>query len=309
VQVNGQRPGSNNYTVDGIDNAESTVGNIVLYPPIDAIQEFKVQTSNQEAEFGKNPGATINVVIRGGTNDLHGNVYEFLRNDRLDARNFFDRPDSAKPPFRLNQYGATPGGPLVKNKSFAFGYYEGYKIRQAQTVATPLMRSGNLFELGRPIYDPLTYDATTNLRQRFPEDTIPDTRLNPVSLRLLEMQSPLPNRPGIGGNFVWNPKRISDSNSFGTRVDHQFSGKDNVFGRFMFRKPRQTSPWRWACATSCSRRGSRSPIVRRISTRPTRAAPWSSLPIRRPAAGRCAVWMRATLRRASASPTRLRRTW
>ena len=238
VQVNGQRPGSNNYTVDGIDNAESTVGNIVLYPPIDAIQEFKVQTSNQEAEFGKNPGATINVVIRGGTNDLHGNVYEFLRNDRLDARNFFDRPDSAKPPFRLNQYGATLGGPLVKNRSFAFGYYEGYKIRQAQTlvrtVATPLMRTGNLSELGRPIYDPLTYEASTNLRQRFPGDTIPESRLNPVSLRLLEMQSPLPNRPGIGGNFVWNPKRISDSNSFGTRVDHQFSSKDNVFGRFMF---------------------------------------------------------------------------
>jgi hypothetical protein len=238
VQVNGQRPGSNNYTVDGIDNAESTVGNIVLYPPIDAIQEFKVQTSNQEAEFGKNPGATVNVVIRSGTNELHGNVYEFVRNDRLDARNIFDRPDQPKPPFRLNQYGGTLGGPLVKNRTFAFGYYEGYKIRQAQTlvrsVPTGSMRTGDLSELRRPIYDPLTYDPAANLRQRFPGDTIPASRLNLVALRLMEMQYPLPNRPGVGGNFVWNPKRVSDSNSFGTRVDHQFREKDSIFGRFMF---------------------------------------------------------------------------
>ena len=237
VQVNGQRPGSNNYTVDGVDNAESTVGNIVLYPPIDAIQEFKVQTSNQEAEFGKNPGATVNVVIRSGTNDLHGNLYEFLRNDRMDARNLFDRPDQAKPPFRLNQFGGTLGGPIVRNRTFAFGYYEGYYIRQAQTlvrsVPTPLMRTGNLSEFGRPMYDPLTYNPQTNQRLRFAGDTIPAGRLNPVSMRLMEMQYPLPNRPGVGGNYVWNPKRVSDSHSFGTRVDHQFRERDNIFGRFM----------------------------------------------------------------------------
>jgi len=237
MQVNGQRPGSNNYTVDGIDNAESTVGNIILYPPIDAIQEFKVQTTNQDAEFGKNPGATVNVVIRSGTNELRGNIYEFVRNDRFDARNFFDRADQPKPPFRLNQYGATLGGPLVKNRTFAFGFYEGYKIRQAQTfvrtVPTPRMRTGDLAELGRPIYDPLTLDPATNQRQRFPADRIPPSRLNPVSLRLVEMQFPLPNRQGIGGNFVWNPKRVSDSNQFGTRLDHQFREKDSLFGRFM----------------------------------------------------------------------------
>ena len=237
MQVNGQRPGSNNYTVDGIDNAESTVGNIILYPPIDAIQEFKVQTTNQDAEFGKNPGATINVVIRSGTNELRGNIYEFVRNDRFDARNFFDRADQPKPPFRLNQYGATLGGPLVKNKTFAFGFYEGYKIRQAQTfvrsVPTLRMRGGDLTELGRPIYDPLTLDPRTNQRQRFPGDLIPPSRLNPVALRLTEIQFPLPNRPGTGGNFVWNPKRVSDSNQVGTRMDHQFREKDSFFGRFI----------------------------------------------------------------------------
>jgi hypothetical protein len=237
MQVHGQRPGSNNYTVDGIDNAESTVGNIVLYPPVDAIQEFKVQTTNQDAEFGKNPGATVNVVIRSGTNELRGNVYHFVRNDRFDARNFFDRADQPKPPFRLNQYGATLGGPIIRNKTFAFGFYEGYKIRQAQTfvrtVPTARMRTGDLSELGRPIYDPLTLDPSTNQRQRFPGDRIPLSRLNPVSLKLIEMQYPLPNRPGIGGNFVWNPKRLSDSNQFGIRLDHQFREKDSLFGRFM----------------------------------------------------------------------------
>ena len=236
VQVNGMRPGSNNYTVDGVDNAESTVGSIVLYPPIDAIQEFKVQTSNQEAEFGKNPGGTINVVIRGGTNELHGNLYEFLRNDRFDARNLFDAANQPKPPFRLNQYGATLGGPLVRNRTFGFGFYEGIKIRQGQTfirsVPTALMRTGNLSELNRPIYDPLTYNAATNQRQRFPNDTIPASRLAGVSQRLMEMQYPLPNLPGIGGNYLWSPKRVSDSDQYGFRLDHQFTARDNIFGRY-----------------------------------------------------------------------------
>lgn len=236
VQVNGMRPGSNNFTVDGVDNAESTVGSIVLYPPIDAIQEFKVQTSNQEAEFGKNPGGTINVVIRGGTNEFHGNVYEFLRNDVFDARNLFDAANQPKPPFRLNQYGATFGGPLIKNRTFVFGFYEGINVRQGQTfvrsVPTAAMRSGNLSELGRPMYDPLTYDAATGLRQRFPNDTIPANRLAGVSQNLMEMQYPLPNLPGIGANYLWSPKRVSDSNQYGFRVDHQFGAKDNVFGRF-----------------------------------------------------------------------------
>lgn len=235
VQVNGQRPGSNNYTIDGIDNAESTVGNIILYPPIDAIQEFRVQTSNQEAEFGKNPGATINVVIRGGTNDVRGNVYHFHRNNALDAKNFFDRPDQPIPPFKLNQYGATLGGPISRNRAFFFGFYEGYKIRQAQTfvrtVPTSLMRTGDLSELRRTIYDPLTYNPSTGLKQPFPGDRIPAARMHPVALRLMELQYPLPNRPGL--DFVWNPKRNSNSNQAGVRLDHHFSERHSIFGRFM----------------------------------------------------------------------------
>src|SRR5216684_3134211 len=237
VEVNGQRPGSNNYTVDGIDNAESTVSSIILYPPVDAIQEFKVQTSNQESEFGKNPGGTVNVVIRGGTNEVHGNVYEFLRNDALDAKNFFDRSDRPIPSFKMNQFGLTLGGPIVRNKTFVFGYYEGYKIHQAQTflnsVPTPLMRTGNLSELAKPMYDPLTYNAQTNTKQRFPNDTIPASRLDQAAQRLITLNEPLPNASGVGNNFLYNPKRNSDSNGFGTRIDHQFREKDSLFGRFI----------------------------------------------------------------------------
>lgn len=238
VYANGQRPGSNNYTVDGIDNEESTVANIILYPPIDAIQEFRVQTSNQGAEFGKNPGATVNVVIRSGTNQLHGTAYEFLRNDKLDAKNFFDSPTNPIPPFRLNQYGGTFGGPIIKNRTFVFGYYEGYKVRQAQTyvlsVPTATMRTGNEQQLTNTLYDPLTYDASTGLRQPFPGNVIPSNRLNPVSQRLMQIQYPLPSRAGVTANYVWNPERTSDSNSFGLRVDHRINEHDNLFGRYSY---------------------------------------------------------------------------
>ena len=227
VQVNGMRPGSNNFTVDGVDNAESTVGSIVLYPPIDAIQEFKVQTTNQEAEFGKNPGGTINVVIRGGTNEFHGNAYEFLRNDVFDARNLFDSANQPKPPFRLNQYGATFGGPLIKNRTFVFGFYEGINVRQGQTfvrsVPTAAMRSGNL--VGAEPADVRSLDLRRRLRACGSDSPMTRSR-EPSGGGFSESHgnavSPS-DLPGIGGNYLWSPKRVSDSNQYGFRIDHQFN--------------------------------------------------------------------------------------
>lgn len=241
VETNGSRPGSNNYTINGIDDEESCVANIVIYPPVDVIQEFQVQTTNQDAEFGKNPGAAINVVTRGGANSFHGGAYEFLRNDALDAANYFDPPNE-KPPFRMNQYGANMGGPIRKNKTFFFGYWEGERIRQAQTfvdtVPSAAERTGDFSALSAPIYDPTTYDPTTGLKQQFSyggtPNIIPPTRLDTPAKNLTALQYPLPNLPGMINNFEWHPNRASNAANFGVRIDQQISSKDTFFGQFMY---------------------------------------------------------------------------
>src|SRR5207244_13495400 len=142
--ANGFRPAQNNYMLDGIDNNSDTVDflngtNYVVLPPVDAVQEFKVQTTNFSAEYGRSGAAVLNATIKSGTNQLHGNVWEFLRNDKLDARDWFGHkqdpttgawgPDK-KGELRQNQYGFTIGGPAIKNKIFFFGDYEGLRRRQ-----------------------------------------------------------------------------------------------------------------------------------------------------------------------------------
>ncbi len=236
-QVGGQRPGSNNYTINSIDNEESTVANIVLYPPVDTIQEFSIQTSNQGAQFGKNPGATVNVVTKSGGNAFHGDAYEFLRNSALDAENYFQTP-GVKSPFKMNQYGATLGGPIQKDKTFFFAYWEGDKVRQGQTyvttVATAAEEEGDFSQSGTQIFDPETYNATTGLKQPFSGNVILPNRLSSPALALTALQESLPNLPGLVNNFEWNPERTQDSASFGARIDRQLRSKDNFFGSFMY---------------------------------------------------------------------------
>jgi hypothetical protein len=171
VQINGQNDLSTNYLLDGIDNNETTIGGIVIFPPIDAVQEFKVQTSASSSDFGRNGGGQVNVSLKSGTNEFHGNVFEFLRNSALDAKNFFDPVNQPKLPLRLNQFGFTAGGPIRKDKTFFFGDYQGSRVRQVQTlnltVPTARMRTGDMSELGRPVYDPASYDSGTNTRKVF----------------------------------------------------------------------------------------------------------------------------------------------
>src|SRR5215471_7238783 len=131
--ANGNRPAQNNYMLDGIDNNSDTVDflngtNYVVLPPVDAIQEFKVQTTNFSAEFGRSGAAVLNATIKSGTNQFHGDVWEFLRNDKFDAADFFER--KGKSELRQNDFGFTAGGPLIKNKIFVFGDYNGFRRRQ-----------------------------------------------------------------------------------------------------------------------------------------------------------------------------------
>ena len=150
--VNGMRPESNNYLVDGAQNVDRMDGAFALKPPVDAIAEFRIITLNAPPEFGGYAGSTTTVVTRGGTNAVHGSVYEFLRNNVLDSRNFFS---AAVEPLKQNQFGATVGGPIRKDKLFYFGYYEGFRNRQGvtytSTVPSVAERSGDFSGLATPL--------------------------------------------------------------------------------------------------------------------------------------------------------------
>ena len=157
--ANGQRPRDNNYMLDGVDNNETWLQTVVLFPSVDALDEFKLQTSTYSAEFGRSLGGVVNLQIKSGTNAMHGSVFEFLRNDAFDANNYFNNlAGRAKPDFSQHQYGGTIGGPIVKDKTFFFFDYQGYHVNQGatylSTVPSAKMRAGDFSELNRIIYDP-----------------------------------------------------------------------------------------------------------------------------------------------------------
>ena len=300
--ANGLRPAQNNYMLDGIDNNSDTVDflngtNFVVLPPVDAIQEFKVQTSDFSAELGRSAGAVLNATIKSGTNQLHGTVWEFFRNDKLDAADYFeDAKGIRKGELRQNQYGFSAGGPVIKNKIFMFGDYEGFRRVQGtiQTGAVPtaLQRSSGYTDLtelisgssrtdilGRSIpsgtiLDPATTrtigcgttDAVSGfaappcqsgqatgfvvgaVRDPFgtcaPSTTtftptgcglnhLPAGRLDPNAIALLNL-FPAPTAGGTAANFASSRPLYEHRNSFDTRMDVNFSQKDQTFFRFSY---------------------------------------------------------------------------
>jgi len=243
---NGMRASQNNYLLDGVDNnnaqiaAQGRQGEAVK-PNVDAIQEFKVLTSVFSAEYSRATGAVINVSLKSGTNELHGTAYEFLRNEKLDAKNFFDLPESPRPPFKRNQYGFSLGGPVVKNKTFFFGDYEWLKIRESRTVnntiPTQRMAGGDYSELlpAAKIYDPATYNPATRIRQVFAGSVIPASRFDPVGARLLKLY-PEPNKPGLTRNFLYNPADKTNRDRWDIKLDHAFNSMNNLTARYSFQK-------------------------------------------------------------------------
>lgn len=258
IHVNGLMATNNNFLLNGFDNNEQQIGIEILQPPVDAIDEFKVQTSNFGADIGKG-GAVVNVIIKSGTNNLHGSAFEFLRNSYMDAKNYFDSTTSPIPPFKQNQFGGTLGGPILKNKTFFFVDYQGTRIRQSQTfvstVPTGAERTGDFSDqLGTDsqgnvtgqIFDPLTTNPATNQRTAFSGNIIPPcvgtTRrsarggscLDPAALNVLNL-FPQPNIPGAGNanNFLYNPVASNNQDSFDIRVDHQWRS-DSISGTFSF---------------------------------------------------------------------------
>lgn len=263
--ANGTRPAQNNFLLDGIDNNSNNVDFLsgaafVLRPPVDAINEFRIQTNAFSAEFGRAGGAVLNASIKSGTNNLHGTLWEFLRNDRLDATDFFlNQRGVEKGAYRQNQFGGAVGGPIVRNRTFFFADYEGTRIRQAvpitASVPTALQRASgytNFSELiafqsgsrrdalGRDfpsgtIFDPGTTRSAGNsfVRDPFPGNVIPAARLNSNAIKLMDLY-PAPTNSGIFNNFNVTRGNRDDTNAFDVRIDHIFSETDQVFGRYSF---------------------------------------------------------------------------
>jgi outer membrane receptor protein involved in Fe transport len=233
--ANGASFDQNIFNLDGADNNNYFSGIVVasnqaVKPSIDAMQEFRIETHNYGAEFGKGGGAVVQVTTKSGTNEFHGTLFEFLRNDKLDANNFFNsgRP---KPPYRQNQYGGTLGGPIKRDRLFFFGSFEGTNIREKltrlSTIPVPAQVRGNFAGISN-IFDPAT-QAANNTRTQFPGNVIPASRIDPVARRVIELY-PAPNRSGVQ-NYLFNTQRNLDAYKYDAKVDWRVTDYDTVFVR------------------------------------------------------------------------------
>jgi hypothetical protein len=273
--ANGTRPAQNNYLLDGIDNNSNSVDFLsgaayVVKPPIDAVGEFKLQTNSFSAEFGRAGGAVLNASLKSGTNSFHGSVWEFLRNDKLDAADYFQNANGQpKGAFKQNQFGATAGGRIIKDKTFFFADYEGTRIRQGvpltgYSVPTQFERAsgftnfsdmiplqngsltdklGRSFPLGT-IFDPATTRSIGGgqyVRDPFPGNMIPANRLDPNAVKLMSLY-PAPTQPGLYNNFSVNRNATTDVNSFDVRMDQNFSSSDQLFLRYSWSRSPSFNP-------------------------------------------------------------------
>jgi hypothetical protein len=243
-RINGGRPRTNEYLFDGISVLQPEPGQVAYYPIIDAIQEFKIESNSPPAEFGRFNGGVVNLTTKSGGNVYHGNVFEFLRNEDLNARNYFQSTIPTKPEYRRNQYGGMAGGPLVKDRTFFFVDYQGQRQSIARTVTsvvpTLLQRQGIFTEAigGRVpvIYDPSTTVGST--RSPFPGNTIPRSAMDPVALSLLD-RYPLPTSSGTSNNYSLTANEIDDQDQGDVRLDHKFrTGRDQAFGRLTYFRDR-----------------------------------------------------------------------
>lgn len=254
--INGQRSNANEFLLDGAPNAAAAQNQPVINANPDMVQEFKVETNSFSAEYGRAAGGVFNVVTKGGTNDLHFTAYEFLRNDKLNANDWFaNRNGSARPPFRFNQFGGSIGGPVRipglydgRNKTFFFFNTEIVRFVQGITFTAalpdPSMLTGNFSGARQAngaavtLYDPNTtvQSGTGFTRSAFPNNIIPANRINPVSRNIANL---FPAPTTLGANYgVVNYTRtggnIVNKDSFSPRVDHHFNDRNRMFFRYSY---------------------------------------------------------------------------
>lgn len=247
VNINGGRDDQNYYLIDGVSNTDVSFNNMNIPLSVDAVQEFKVKGTLYSAEYGNLSGGQVSVSTKSGSNKFHGTLFEFLRNDALDARNFFD-PGEA-PPFKQNQFGFSFGGPIIRDRTFFFGNYEGLRVRQSvtqtSTLPTEKMLRGDFSGLPQ-IFDPMTTRRDPNdpnkfIRDPFPNNIIPPQRIHPASAFLASL---LPKVQQAGaGNFTSIGTRRNDRDQFTIRIDHRLSDRDNLLVRFTFAEAETTEPF------------------------------------------------------------------
>ncbi len=246
--VNGQRPESNNFLIDGANNFNGVDGGFVLKPPVDAISEFRIITHSASAEFGNALGSTTNIITRSGTNHIHGALWEFLRNDAVDANNYF-YSGSSKEPLKQNQFGATIGGPIKKDRAFIFGFYEGFRNRQGETGLTPVpslkQRTGDFSELCPEGFshgfcnNPENQLFNVFANAPYLNNQVPQAQFNPISQNLLKF-FPLPN----DGTNLFSTTQVLTNNTdqFGIKVDDYLTQRDMLNFNYMFNQLSQVDP-------------------------------------------------------------------
>jgi outer membrane receptor protein involved in Fe transport len=258
ITINGQRASANEFLLDGAPNSAPSQNQPVIYANPDSVQEFKVDTNTFSAEYGRAAGGVFNVITKSGTNDPHFTLYEFFRNDQLNANDFFaNKGGSARPPFKFNQFGGSIGGPVVipkvyngKNKTFLFGNFELVRFVQgitftgteptAQQLTGDFSQTRNAAGAVIQIYDPLSTTAAAGggfTRTAFPGNIIPANRINPASA-LISKYFPAPN---TAGNLITNVNNYSRTagndvtkNTMSIRGDHYFSERNRLFSRFSY---------------------------------------------------------------------------
>ncbi len=261
ISVNGGRPGSTEILVDGIPSAPALpvpINGFAVFPSVDSVQEFKVQTNSYSAEFGRSGSGIINLIYKSGTNQYHGSAFEFLRNSDLDSNNFFSNLNHvALANFKRNQFGGSLGGPIEipklyhgRDKTFFFFGYEGLRQGAASnstaTVPTALQRAGNFSQTFNAagqqvaIYDPATTAPSGSgyIRQPFPGNIIPASRINPVSANIVNFY-PLPNLPGAANtglnNYYSAGTAVINSDTIDAKVDENVSDRNRFFVRYSSR--------------------------------------------------------------------------
>jgi hypothetical protein len=250
VVVNGNRPASNYYLLDGVDMTDSYLSTAPVFPAPDALQEFDIQTSNFTAQYGRSSGGLINAASKAGTNSFHGGLFEFLRNTVLDSHNRFDVPGQAKPALKLNQYGGYFGGPIRKNKTFFFGYYQGTKQRKDETITInnvlTAAENPNLTTDGSSLFPAGSITDPNPSAPGGPivNGLIPAGRIDPTAQAMIKALLNFTPNNGTGGFTYHSPAADNEDslneNQFLIRVDHNFGTKDLVFTRYFFNQDLST---------------------------------------------------------------------